>query len=167
MWSHSAIRAILSQNNAHEQLMQRKMARVYKKKEWINAYEFGLFTDESTTRLMGETLHIHGMVMSDVVAPFIHQLACVRGYEKNVRAMERFVWNIPVVRGIIRRPDSYILMTEEYGLNAYEYTILHDRFMSGEIGRMMKYHRIPIYKVIRYDVFKKSPQANIKALLTI
>jgi len=167
MWTHGEIDTVLPQGAAHKLLMQRKMTRVYKKEEWINGYEFGLFTDEKKTRIMGETLHLHGMIMSDAVSPFIHQLALVRGYVQNVNAMERFVWNMPVIRSIIRRPDGYILMTESHSLNAYEYTLLHDRSMSAEIGRMIKHHHIPLYRVIRYGVFKKSPPANIKALMSI
>ena len=167
MWTRGAIETMLPKKNAHALLMQRKMSRVYKKEEWINGYEFGLFTNEKICRIMGETLHVHGMTITDAVAPFIHQLAIIRGYAKNAIAMERFVWNIPVIRGIYRRPDGYILMTERYGLNAYEYCLLQDRFMSGEIGRIIKHHQIPIHTLIRYCVFKKSPPANIKALMSV
>lgn len=167
MWTRGAIETILPKKDAHALLMRRKMTLVYNKEEWINGYEFGLFTGENNSRIMAETLHVHGMIMSDVVSPVIHQLALVRGYEKSVRAMERFVWNMPVIRGIHIRPDGYILMTESHGLNAYEYTLLNDTFMSGEIGRMLKYHQIPLYRVVRYSVFKKSPPANIKALMSV
>ena len=166
MWTQGAIETIINRKNAHKLLIRRKMSIVDKKEEWINGYEFGLFSDVRKCRIMAETLHIRGMVISDVVSPFIHQLALIRGYEKNVRAMEKIVWNIPVVRGIMNRPDGYILMLEEYGLNGYEYTLLHDKSLSNEIGRMIKYHQIPLHKVIRYCVFKQSPQSNIKALMT-
>lgn len=167
MWTRGAIETILPKKEAHEMLMRRKMTLVYKKKEWINGYEFGLFTGEKNARILAETLHIHGMIMTDVVSPFIHHLALIRGYEKSVRAMEGFRWNMPVIRGIFKRPDGYMLMTEGRGLNAYEYTLLNDTFMSGEIGCMLKYHQIPLYKVVRYCVFKKSPPANIKALMSV
>lgn len=167
MWTRSGIETILPKKEAHALLMRRKMTLVYKKEEWINGYEFGLFTGVNNARVMAEMLHTHGMIMSDVVSPVIHQLALLRGYEKSVRAMERFVWNMPVIRGIFDRPDGYILMTERHGLNAYEYTLLHDTFMSGEIGRMIKYHQIPLYMLVRYCVFTKSPPANIKALMSV
>ena len=167
MWTRGAIETILPKKDAHSRLMKRKMTLVQKKKEWINGYEFGLFTGEKNSRIMGETLHTHGMIMSDVVSPDIHQIALLCGYEKSVRAMERFVWNMPVIRGIFNRPDAYIMMTENHGVNAYEYTLLHDTYMSGEIGRMIKTHQIPIHMVIRYCVFKKSPPANIKALMSV
>ena len=167
MWTRGAIETILPKKEAHAILMRKKMTKVGKKKEWINGYEFGLFTGEKNARIMAETLHIHGMIMSDVVSPVIHQLALLRGYEKSVRAMERFRWNMPAIRGIFNRPDGYILMLEGHGLNAYEYTLLHDTFMSGKVGHMIKYHQIPLYKVVRYCVFKKSPPANIKALMSV
>lgn len=166
MWTRGAIETILPKKNAHELLLRRKMTIVERKKEWINGYEFGLFTDERKCRMMGEIMQIHGMIISDVVSPLIHHLALLRGYLRNAKAMEKFVWNMPVIRGIINRPDGYILMAESYGLNAYEYTVLHDTFMSGEIGHMLRYHRVPVHKVIRYSVFKQSPPPNIKALMS-
>ena len=153
--------------DAHRKLMRKKMTMVGKRKEWINGYEFGLFTNENITRLMAETMHIKGRILEDVVSPTVHQAALIGGHWSNVRIMETIIWNVPVILGIIKRPDAHILLRQVYGLNGYEYAILHDKSLCKELGRMMKHYNIPLYQVIRFSVFKQSPYENIKTIMII
>lgn len=166
MWSQDLIHNIIQKADAHTKLMEKKCTNVNQNSEWINGYEFGLFMSTNVATVMAETLHIHGMVMEDTVSPYIHQLAFIRGYVENVKCMQRIVWNVDVLRGIIRRPDAYSLLLETYGINGYEYALMHDLDLSKEIGKMLKHYEVPISSVVRYCVFKQSPKCNIKAILS-
>ena len=166
MWSHNLVHNIIQKADAHVKLMERKCTHVNRIKEWINGYEFGLFMSTNVATVMAETLHIHGMIMEDVVSPYIHQLAFTRGYVENVRCMQRIVWNVDVVRGLIRRPDAYSLLSVAYGTNGYEYALLYDLHLCKEISKLLNHYEMPVSSVIRYRVFKQSPKQNIKAILS-
>jgi len=166
MWSHGLVHNIIHKADAHTFLMQKRCTNVNRTKEWINGYEFGLFMSTNVATIMAETLHIHGMTMDDTVSPHIHQLALIRGYVENVRCMQRIVWNVDVLRGLIMRPDAYSLLLKPYGTNGYEYALMHDLHLCEEISKMLKHYEMPVHSVIRYCVFKQSPKSNIKAILS-
>ena len=120
------IRTALQKADAHDRLMERRCTRVHTDRMWINGYEYGLFMTPNDATVMGETMRIRGFIMEDVVTPFVHQLALSYGHAENILCMERIVWNVQVLRGIMTRPDAHFLLLHEYGLYGYEYTILHD-----------------------------------------
>ena len=167
MWTHSAIRSVLQRSDAHMKLMEKKHTAVHSDRLWVNGYEFGLFMTPNDATVMAETMHIHGCILEDVVSPFLYEIAISYGQTENITCMERIVWNVQVVRGIIERPDAHILLLQEYGVNGYEFTLLNDEFMCSVIGRLLQRNRIPIYLVIRYFVFQQSFLDNIKGLFII
>ena len=158
------IRTALQKADAHDRLMERRCTRVHTDRMWINGYEYGLFMTPNDATVMGETMRIRGFIMEDVVTPFVHQLALSYGHAENILCMERIVWNVQVLRGIMTRPDAHFLLLHEYGLNGYEYTILHDTAMCTTLGGLMRAYNIHIHKVIRFSVFRQSFVENIKAL---
>ena len=158
------IRTILKRADAHERLTERRCTRVHNDKIWINGYEYGLFMSPKEASLMGETLHINGFILEDVVSEFMYDLAFSYGHAENICCMETFVWNVQVLRGILRRPDAYILLLNENGINGYEYAVLHDEYLCKIIGNILRENKIPIYKVIRFSIFRQSFNENIKAL---
>lgn len=167
MWTQGIIRTILQRSDAHERLMERKCTAIHSERIWINGYEYGLFMTPNDVTVMAETMHIHGMILEDVISPFLHELALSYGHAENISCMETFVWNVQVVRGILRRPDAHILFLHEYGVNGYEYVLLNDEYFCKELGRLMQNNRIPIHLVIRYSIFQQSHIDNIKALFRI
>lgn len=164
MWTQSMIRTALQRSDAHDRLMERRCTRVHNDKIWVNGYEYGLFMTPNDATVMGETLHINGFIMEDVVSPFLYQLAMSYGHAENVCCMEQIVWNVQVLRGVLKRPDAYILLLNEYGINGYEYALMHDEYMCTMIGSIMQQYKIHIHKVIRFSVFRQAFQENIKAL---
>ena len=166
MWSRSLIHKTIQKTNAHSKLMEKRCTNINHNNEWINGYEFGLFMSTNVATVMAEILHIHGMIMEDAVSPYIHQIALTKGYIENIKCMQRTIWNVNVLKGIIRRPDAYTLLLRSYGTNGYEYALMHDLALSKEIGKMLKHYEVPVSSVVRYCVFKQSPKCNIKALLS-
>ena len=164
MWTQSMIRSALQRSDAHIRLMDRKCTLVHNNRMWLNGYEYGLFMTPNDATVMGETLHINGFILDDVVSSFMYELAISYGHAENILCMERFVWNVQVLRGILRRPDAHILLLNEYGLNGYEYAILHDEHICRLISFILQEKRIPIHEVIRYSVFRQSFVENIKAI---
>lgn len=164
MWTQSMIRSALQRSDAHIRLMDRKCTLVHNNRMWLNGYEYGLFMSPNDATVMGETLHINGFILDDVVSSFMYELAISYGHAENILCMERFVWNVQVLRGILRRPDAHILLIHEYGLNGYEYAILHDEHICRLISFILQEKKIPIHKVIRYYVFRQSFVENIKAI---
>ena len=55
--------------------MERRCTRVHNNRMWINGYEYGLFMTPNDATVMGETLHVHGFIMDDVVSSFMYDLA--------------------------------------------------------------------------------------------
>lgn len=164
MWSHGRIRTILQKANAHDQLMRLQQAVVGGTDTWLNGYEYGLFMSTNDATIMGEMLHIHGLILEDVVNRSYVELAVRRGYKENVVCMDRIVWNVQVLRGLLKRNDAYKLLMVEYGLNGYEYALMHDEHLSREIGKLIVEKDITIRSVVRYRVFLKLQAQNIKAL---
>lgn len=164
MWTQSMIRSALQRSDAHIRLMDRKCTLVHNNRMWLNGYEYGLFMTPNDATVMGETLHINGFILDDVVSSFMYELALSYGHAENILCMERIVWNVQVLRGILRRPDAHILLIHEYGLNGYEYAILHDEHICRLISFILREKKIPIHKVIRYSVFCQSFEENIKAI---
>lgn len=134
---------------------------------WINGYEYGLFMTPNDATIMAETLHIRGFIMKDVISAFLYEMALSYGQAENVLCMERIVWNVQVLRGILQRNDAHVLLLNEYGVNGYEYGLLHDEYMCKMIGYLMQKHRIHISDVIRFSVFRQSFLDNIKALFEL
>jgi len=167
MWTPGLVRSVLQMSDAHDRLMERRCTLVHNDRMWVNGYEYGLFMTPNDATVMAETMHIRGFVMEDVVSTFMYQLAISFGHAENVLCMERMVWNVQVIRGILRRPDAYILLMNEYGVNGYEYVMLHDEHMCTMIGNLIHEHRIPIHKVIRFSVFSQCFPDNIKALFGV
>ena len=158
------VRTALRRSDAHERLMERKCTRVHHDKMWINGYEYGLFMTPKVSSAMSETLHINGFILEDVVSEFMYELALSYGHAENILCMEMFNWNVQVLRGILRRPDAYILLLNENGINGYEYALLHDVYLCKLIGNILQDNQIPIHKVIRFSIFRQSFIENIKAL---
>ena len=164
MWTQNMIRTALQRSDAHTRLMDRRCTLIHNNRMWLNGYEYGLFMTPNDATVMGETLHINGFILDDVVSSFMYELAISYGHAENILCMERFVWNVQVLRGILRRPDAHILLLNEYGLNGYEYAILHDEHICRLISFILQEKRIPIHEVIRYSVFRQSFVENIKAI---
>ena len=164
MWTQCLIRTALQRSDAHEILMERRCTTVHNDRMWINGYEYGLFMTPNDASVMGETIHVRGFVLDDVVSPFMYELALSYGHAENVLCMDRLVWNVQVVRGIMTRPDAHILLMNEYGLNGYEYILLHDLATCRILGHLIRRNKIRIYKVIRFSVFRQTFAENIKAL---
>ena len=158
------IRTALQRSDAHTRLMDRRCTLIHNNRMWLNGYEYGLFMTPNDATVMGETLHINGFILDDVVSSFMYELAISYGHAENILCMERFVWNVQVLRGILRRPDAHILLLNEYGLNGYEYAILHDEHICRLISFILQEKRIPIHEVIRYSVLRQSFVKNIKAI---
>ena len=164
MWTPYMVRTALRRSDAHGKLMERRCTRVHNDKMWVNGYEYGLFMTPNDAEVMAETLHINGFILEDVVSEFMYDLAFSYGHAENICCMETFVWNVQVLRGILRRPDAYILLLNNNGINGYEYALLHDEYICKWIGRLMRRHDIPLHRVIRFSVFRQSFTENIKAL---
>ena len=164
MWTQSIIRRALQRSDAHARLMDRKCTLVHNNRMWLNGYEYGLFMTPNDATVMGETLHINGLIIDDVVSIFMYDLALTYGHAENILCMERIVWNVQVLRGILKRPDAHVLLLHEYGLNGYEYAILHDEHICKLISFVLQERKIPIHKVIRFSVFRQSFVENIKAI---
>ena len=137
---------------------------MHKDRMWVNGYEYGLFMTPKDATLLGETLHINGFILQDVVSAFMYEIALSYGHAENILCMETFKWNVQVLRGILRRPDAYILLLSGNDINGYEYAILHDEYLCKMIGNLLREHNIGIYKVIRFSIFRQSFKENIKAL---
>lgn len=167
MWSQGRIRDILQKADAHSQLMHLQRTVVSGKDTWLNGYEYGLFMTQNDATVMGETLHINGLILEDVVNRSYIELAAQRGYTDNVECMGRIVWNVQVLRGLLKRKDAYKLLTVRYGLNGYEYALMHDEHLSREIGKLIVDKDIAIRSVVRYGVFIKVKTQNIKALFLL
>ena len=164
MWTITLLRSVLRSSDAHSRLMEQRCTLVHKDRMWINGYEYGLFLTPRDAAILGETMHIHGLMFEDVVSEFMHALALTYGHAENILCMERVDWNIQVVEGIITRADAHFILLREHGLNGYEYIVLHDVHACVLIGKLMRQHNIPIHKVIRFSVFRQSFTENIKAL---
>ena len=164
MWTQSMIRSALQRSDAHIRLMDRKCTLVHNNRMWLNGYEYGLFMTPNDATVMGETLHINGFIIDDVISSFMYELALSYGHAENILCMERIVWNVQVLRGILRRPDAHILLIHEYGLNGYEYAILHDEHICRLISFILREKKIAIHEVIRFSVFRQSFVENIKAI---
>ena len=164
MWTQCMIRTALQRSNAHAKLMERRFTLIHNNRIWLNGYEYGLFMTPNDATMMGETLHINGFILDDVVSSFMYELAMSYGHAENILCMETFIWNVQVLRGVLKRPDAYILLLHKYGLNGYEYALLHDRYLCKVIGNIIRKNKIPIHKVIRYSVFCQSFDENIKAI---
>lgn len=164
MWTQCMIRSTMQRSDAHIRLMDRRCTRVHNNRMWLNGYEYGLFMTPNDATVMGETLHTNGFIIDDVVSSVIYEIALTYGYAENILCMGRIVWNVQVLKGILRRPDAHILLLHNYGLNGYEYAILHDEYICKLIASMLRENNIPIHKVIRYSVFRQSFVENIKAL---
>ena len=167
MWSHGRIRTILQKADAHHQLMHLQQTVVNGKDTWLNGYEYGLFMTPNDATVMGETLHVNGLILEDVVNCSYIELAVRRGYKENVECMDRIVWNVQVLRGLLKRKDAYKLLMLRYGLNGYEYALMHDEHLSREIGKLIVEKDITIRSVVRYRVFLKLQSQNIKALFLL
>ena len=167
MWSHSRVRTILQKADAHAELMRLQQTVVSGRDTWINGYEYGLFMSPNDATVMGETLHINGLLMEDVVAPSYVLLAKSRGYIENILCMKRIVWNVQVLRGIMRRKDAYKVLMTRYGLNGYEYALMHDEHLSREIGKLIFEKDVTVRSVVRYGVFIKVNKQNIKAMFLL
>lgn len=165
MWSRGDIRFMIKQPSAHRQLLTRKMTLVSGREEWVNGYEFGLFMSEDMCLLLAETMHLQGFLIDDVVSPFIQHLALRRGYAQHVRNLRDIQWSVPIIKGLMRRPDIHMLLRERSGiLNGYEHAVFHDYELSQEIGRMIRHQDMCIHQCIRFQVFKQSPLMNVRAL---
>ncbi len=167
MWSHGRIRTILQKTDAHDQLMRLQQTVVSGTDTWLNGYEYGLFMSTNDATIMGEMLHIHGLILEDVVNCSYVELAVRRGYRENVVCMKHIVWNVQVLRGILKRNDACELLMSRHGLNGYEYAFMHDEHLSKEVGKLMKANDLSISSVVRYRVFLKLQTQNIKALFLL
>ena len=165
MWTQGAIRTNLTRENAHSLFMKRKRCLVSGQEEWINGYEYGLFMPLEVVRSMTRIMHSEGMLIDDVVSPFMYHVAVVSGNIQNVRCMEEVIWSVSVLYGLICRPDSYKLLAHRNVFNGYEFALLHDIVLSREIGYIIRHYDLLIHKVIAFRVFTKSPVENIKAML--
>ena len=167
MWSHGRIRTILQKADAHDHLMRLQKTVVSGGDAWLNGYEYGLFMSTNDATIMGEMLHIHGLILEDVVNYSYVDLAMRRGYNENVVCMKRIVWNIPVLRGILKRNDACDLLMCCHGLNGYEYALMYDKCLSREVGKIMKVNHMGISSAVRYKIFLKIKTQNIKALFLL
>lgn len=165
MWTLGCLRTVLRRFDAHEKLMRKKLTKVLRSEQWINGYEFGLFAHKREAIMLGETMHIQGLIIDDVVSPFVYELALSHGHAENIRCMEHIRWNVQILEGIVRRPDAFILLRGMHAVNGYEYALLYDTHLSKIVGQIMRYRRIPFSSVIRYSVFQQSPTNNIKAMM--
>ena len=148
MWTLGSLRTTLQRSDAHEKLLRKKLTRVLRTEQWINGYEYGLFTTKREAVMLGETMHIQGLIVDDLVSPFIYELALSHGHVENVRCMEQIRWNVQVLEGIVRRPDAFILLRGRHAVNGYEYALLHDTYLSKIVGQIMRYRRIPMCLVL-------------------
>ncbi len=164
MWTQCMIRTALQRSDAHNILLERRCTTIHSDRMWINGYEYGLFMTANDASVMGETMHISGFILEDVISPFMYDLALSYGHAENIECMERFVWNVQVVRGIMKRPDAHILLLNQNGLNGYEYILLYDLSMCRILGHLIRRNHIRIHKVIRFSVFRQTFTENIKAL---
>ena len=166
MWTRSDVLSALKKADAHRRLLERKITLVSGCKEWLNGYEYGVFMEEDTCLLLAETMQIQGFLLDDVVSPFVVHTAHVLGYRKQILNMKNIHWSVPVIKGLMRRPDIHFLLANRYGsFNGYEYALLHDFELSVNIGCLIRHNDMMINKCIRYSVFKQSPKQNIKAIM--
>lgn len=147
--------------------MERRCTLVHNDRMWVNGYEYGLFMTPNDATVMGETMHVRGIMAADVISDFVYELALSYGHAENILCIERIVWNVQVLRGVMRRKDAHLLLLQEYGVNGYEYTMLHDVGMCVMLGNLMRKYNIDIHRVIRFSVFRQSFVENIKALFDL
>ena len=165
MWSRGDVRFMIKQPNAHRRLLKRKMTLVSGREEWVNGYEFGLFMSEDMCLLLAETMQTQGFLIDDVVSVFIQHLALDRGYVQHVRNLRDIRWSVPVIKGLMRRPDIHTLLREKTGnWNGYEYALYHDYELSQEIGCLIRHQGACVHQCISFRIFKGSPLNNVRAL---
>ena len=149
-WSKELIRNSYSHPT---RLLEKRVASVCDKNQYINAYEYALFTDVDTCQHLSKCLHAHGLTINDVITPYYAELALINDNLHNYAALAKIKWNTKTFRGVLKRPDAIqLLRRKDYDMNGFEFGIT---IMPKTIGTLISKHKINIADVIRFTHFKK------------
>lgn len=130
---------------------------------WVNGYEYGLFGQASTCVLLAKTMQVQGKVFDNMVRSSIVDLAKKHNKADQIRIMKVIYWDLDIIRAMLKRCDAHkILRQGEY--NAYEMALYEDKYLSSQIGRLIKSNDTKISDIIKHKVFVSSPIENINAL---
>ena len=163
MWTHPCIMTNLSSSEAHLLLSRVKATKIGDKMIWVNGYEYGLFGQASTCVLLAKTMQVQGRVFDNMVRSSIVDIAKKHNKTDQIRIMKVIYWDLDIIRAMLKRGDAHkILKQGEY--NAYEMALYEDKYLSSQIGRVIKSNDIKISDIIKHKVFVSSPIENINAL---
>lgn len=149
-WNKESIRARI---NHPERLLEKRMCFIKNSQQYINAYEYSLFTTVNFCHMLSSCMHSSGFIFKDVVTPFIAELAIISDNVHNYAALAKIKWNKKTFAGILRRPDCIQLLHRcDYDVNGFEFGIT---FMPRSVGTLIFRYKLCIANVIRYEKFKK------------
>ena len=98
-----------------------------------------------------------------MVRPSIVDLAKKHNKTDQIRIMKVIYWDLDIIRAMLKRCDAHkILKQGDY--NAYEMALYEDKYLSSQVGRVVKSNDIKISDIIKHKVFVSSPIENINAL---
>lgn len=134
-------------------LLQKRMCTLFKEKEYMNAYEYGLFVNIDTCHMLSNCMHSQGFVVEDTITPHVMHLAMISNNVHNYAALSKIKWNKKTFQGIMKRPDFIkLLMRKDYETTGFEFGIYT---MPKVVGTLIYRHGLIIADVISYEHFKK------------
>lgn len=145
-WTTAAIRDRLKNP---EKLLEKRMCGEH----YMNAYEYGLFTNQDLCFNLSNCMHSEGFIVNDTITPYTMHLAMISNNIHNYAALSRIKWNEKTFAGLLKRPDGVeLLLRSDYCINGFEFGITK---MPKLVGTIIKQHNLKIGEVIRYKYFKK------------
>ena len=148
-WSSAIIRNAIKFPHL---LLEKRIVCIFENEEYMNGYEYGIFTNIELCYRLAACMHAQGFLISDTVTPFVMNLAMISDNVHNYAALGKIKWNEKTFQGIMKRPDrADLLLRQDYDINGFEFGI---RFLPKFIGKIIQNYGYKISDVISYDQFK-------------
>lgn len=149
-WNRESIRNRIEHP---EKLLEKRMCVIQNSKHYVNAYEYGLFTNMDLCQSLSNCLHSLGFIVNDVITPFMIQLSVISDNVHNYAALAKIKWNKHTFAGVLRRPDCIqLLLRKDYDVSGFEFGLT---IMPRLIGTLIYQYDLVIADIIRYEHFKK------------
>jgi len=165
MWTVQLCEKILN-SKKYIHLCEKRLCPLHGKQFYLNAFEFGVFASKKLCVKLSHAMHALGFLSSDMLTPFIVSLATVKLYTSNYYTLACIHWNKETVLGMLKRPDSDIILNCRNGLTGFEFA-LTDAELSKKVGKLIFKKDLSIYAIIPYKIFHSSNNYHIKLLFNL
>ncbi len=134
-------------------LLEKRLCILFKKEEYMNAYEYGLFMSTDLCHRLSIQMHSQGFIINDVITPHTMHMAMISNNVHNYAALGKIKWCEKTFQGVLKRPDFIqLLMRKDYEATGFEFGL---RSTPKLVGTLINQHGLKIADVISFHHFKK------------